>query len=134
MISAETAAGATADRPADASAAGSARFIHADGAAWADLGGGVWRQVLGHDAEMMMVRVRFAAGAVGAPHRHPHRQATLVESGRFRVRIGGETRELGAGDAFFIPPDVEHGVVAMEPGVLVDVFTPTRFDFLARAG
>jgi len=125
--------GAMANRSTDASAAGSPRFVHAADVAWADLGGGVWRQILGHDAEMMMVRVRFDAGAVGAPHHHPHRQATLVESGRFRVEIGGETRELGAGDGFFIPPNVEHGVVATEAGVLVDVFTPARADFLGKA-
>ncbi|HEX2205073.1 MAG TPA: cupin domain-containing protein [Longimicrobium sp.] len=97
---------------------------------WEALGGGVWRQLLGHDAAVMMVRVRFAAGAVGAPHRHPHRQVTLVESGRFRVEIGGETRVLGAGDCFFVAPEVEHGVTALEAGTLTDVFAPAREDFL----
>jgi quercetin dioxygenase-like cupin family protein len=113
---------------------GSPRFVHADAVAWDDLGGGVSRQVLGHDAALMMVRVRFEAGAVGSLHHHPHRQATLVESGRFHVEIAGETREMQAGDGFFIPPDVEHGVVAMEAGVLVDVFAPAREDFLPRDG
>ena len=111
---------------------GTARFAPAAEREWEDLGGGVARQILGYDAALMMVRVRFAAGAVGALHHHPHRQATLVESGRFRVEIGEETRELRAGDGFFIPPNVEHGVVAMEAGVLVDVFTPAREDFLPR--
>jgi len=79
-----------------------------------------------------MTRGTDTGGAVGAPHHHPNRQATLVETGRFRVEIGGETRELQAGDGFFIPPDVDHGVVAMEAGVLVDVFAPAREDFLNR--
>jgi quercetin dioxygenase-like cupin family protein len=70
--------------------------------------------------------------AVGVLHHHPHRQATLVESGRFEVRIGDETRVLDAGDGFFAVPDVEHGVVALEAGVLVDVFAPAREDFLNR--
>jgi quercetin dioxygenase-like cupin family protein len=111
----------------------SPRFLHAVDRPWTDLGS-VQRQVLGYDGEMMMVRVRFDAGAVGALHHHPHRQATLVESGRFRVEIGGEARELAAGDGFFIPPNVEHGVVAMDAGVLVDVFAPAREDFLDRDG
>ncbi|HYH79082.1 MAG TPA: cupin domain-containing protein [Longimicrobium sp.] len=111
---------------------GSPVFIDGSDRGWDDLGGGVSRQVLGYDAALMMVRVRFEAGAVGALHHHPHRQATLVETGRFRVEIADEARELGAGDAFFIPPDVEHGVVAMEAGVLVDVFAPARDDFLPR--
>jgi quercetin dioxygenase-like cupin family protein len=39
---------------------------------------GITRQVLGHDPTLMMVRVRFEAGAVGYVHRHPHRQATFT--------------------------------------------------------
>lgn len=113
---------------------GSTRFVHSGEQAWEDLGGGVSRQILGHDAELMMVRVRFQAGAVGAVHHHPHRQVTLVESGRFQVEVAHEARVLQAGDSFFAAPDVEHGVVALEAGVLVDVFAPARQDFLNRDG
>jgi quercetin dioxygenase-like cupin family protein len=114
--------------------AGSPVFVLAADARWEDLGGGVRRQLLGHDGELMMVRVKFEAGAVGALHHHPHRQATLVESGRFRVEVADESRVLEAGDGFFVSPDVEHGVVAMDAGVLVDVFAPAREDFLNRDG
>ena len=110
----------------------SARFVHGYAQPWEDLGGGVSRQILGYDAQLMMVRVRFEAGAVGAVHHHPHRQVTLVESGRFRVEVGYEGRTLHPGDGFFAAPDVEHGVTALEAGVLVDVFTPAREDFLGK--
>jgi quercetin dioxygenase-like cupin family protein len=106
-------------------------FLKRAGAEWEELGGGLQRQVLGYDASIMMVRVRFSEeGAVGALHHHPHRQTTLVESGRFEVEIDGEKQVLEAGDGFYIPPNVVHGVVALEPGVLTDVFTPAREDFL----
>ncbi|HEX2190042.1 MAG TPA: cupin domain-containing protein [Longimicrobiaceae bacterium] len=111
-------------------AAASPRFVRGAELPWEVLGGGVSRQVLGHDEALMMVRVRFDAGAVGALHHHPHRQVTLVESGRFRVEIAGETQVLAAGDGFLVPSGLEHGVVALEAGVLVDVFTPAREDFL----
>jgi len=110
--------------------ASTGRFVRGDERPWTDLGGGVRRQILGHDDALMMVRVRFEAGAVGALHHHPHRQVTLVESGRFEVEIAGEKQVLSAGDSFFAPPDVEHGVVALEAGVLADVFAPAREDFL----
>lgn len=97
---------------------------------WEELGGGVQRQMLCHDAGLMMVRVAFAAGAVGDLHHHPHRQVSYVESGRFEVTIGDDARELVAGDAFIVPPDAVHGVVALEAGVLIDVFSPPREDFL----
>lgn len=101
---------------------------------WETVGEGVQRQLLGHDDALMLVRVRFAAGAVGAVHHHPHRQVTYVESGSFRVTLGGEERTLIAGDTFFASPEVPHGVAALEAGSLLDVFTPARQDFLgARA-
>lgn len=109
------------------------RFVRGADRPWEELGGGVRRQILGHDEAVMMVRVKFEAGAVGALHHHPHRQVTLVESGRFLVQIGGEEQTLGAGDGFFVPPDVEHGVTALEAGVLADVFAPAREDFLDRS-
>jgi quercetin dioxygenase-like cupin family protein len=109
-------------------------FVKRTGVAWEDLGGGLQRQILGYDESIMMVRVRFMEGAVGALHQHPHRQTTLVESGRFEVEIAGEKQVLEAGDGFYIPPNVEHGVVALEAGVLADVFTPAREDFLNRGG
>ena len=91
---------------------------------------GVTRQILGHDPQLMMVRVVFEKGAVGSMHSHPHRQVTFVERGSFDVTIAGQTSRLQGGDCFFVPPDAVHGVVALEDGALVDVFTPTREDFL----
>ena len=105
-------------------------FIHATDQHWEDLGGGTQRQILGFDDALMMVRVKFEAGAVGTLHHHPHRQVTYVEAGRFEVEIGGARRTLEGGDSFFVPPEMTHGVVALERGALIDVFAPAREDFL----
>lgn len=88
------------------------------------------RQVLGHDSELMMVRVTFAQGAVGYVHAHPHRQVTYVESGRFRFTMDGRETEMWPGDCWFVPPGLPHGATAIEAGSLIDVFTPARADFL----
>jgi len=37
---------------------------------------------------------------------------------------------LNAGDAFYIPPNVLHGAICREAGVLIDVFSPMREDFI----
>jgi quercetin dioxygenase-like cupin family protein len=92
---------------------------------------GVTRQVLAYDETLMMVRVTFAAGAVGYIHSHPHRQVTFVERGRFRFTLDGRETELTAGDSWFVAPDLPHGVVALEAGALIDVFTPARAEFVA---
>jgi quercetin dioxygenase-like cupin family protein len=93
---------------------------------------GVTRQVLGHDAALMMVRVTFAKDAVGYLHHHPHRQVSYVERGAFEVSVGEATTVLRQGDCYFVPPDVPHGVKALEEASLIDVFAPARLDFLPR--
>jgi quercetin dioxygenase-like cupin family protein len=105
-------------------------FAEASDAGWRDLGAGVRRRVRLHLPQMMMVEVGFEAGAVGAPHAHPHIQCSYVEKGAFDVTIGGVTRRIARGGGFIVPANAEHGVVALEPGLLIDVFTPQRDDFL----
>jgi quercetin dioxygenase-like cupin family protein len=109
----------------------SAAFITTAETPWDTMGPGVKRQILGHGPDLMMVRVDFEKGSVGPLHHHPHRQVTWVAAGAFEVSVGGEKRTLRTGDCFFAVADVEHGVVALEAGTLIDVFTPAREDFLA---
>jgi quercetin dioxygenase-like cupin family protein len=97
---------------------------------WETVGDGVRRQVLGYGPDLMMVRVEFESGAIGALHHHPHRQVTYVASGTFEVSVDGRKERLGAGDCFFVAANLVHGVVALERGTLIDVFTPAREDFV----
>ena len=106
-------------------------FISSAEVAWEKAGEGVRRQVLGHGTDLMVVRVEFEANAIGLLHHHPHRQATYVAAGKFDVTVGKETRQLTTGDVFYAASDVVHGVKALEGGVLVDVFTPIRQDFIS---
>jgi quercetin dioxygenase-like cupin family protein len=105
-------------------------IIHRHDAPTEAVDAGVTRQILGHDPQLMMVRVTFAEGAVGSVHTHPHRQVTYVESGRFHFTLNGSVAEMAAGDCWFVPPGVPHGAVALEAGALIDVFAPAREDFL----
>jgi quercetin dioxygenase-like cupin family protein len=109
------------------------RFIASAATPWERVGEGVRRQILGHGADLMMVTVEFEAGAIGPLHRHPHRQATYVVRGRFETTIDGEMQILEAGDSFYVPANLDHGVRALTAGTLIDVFTPTRQDFLGSA-
>jgi quercetin dioxygenase-like cupin family protein len=105
-------------------------FINSENTEWEIVDNGVERKILGYDEKLMMVCVRFEKGAVGTLHHHIHRQISYVESGRFDVTINGKKSILEKGDCFFVAPDLVHGVVALEKGILVDVFTPARMDFL----
>ena len=79
---------------------------------------------------IMLVKVKFEKGAVGSVHEHHHIQVSYVESGAFEMTIGDEMKILKAGDGFYVLPHVFHGSVCIEPGVLIDVFSPHREDFL----
>ncbi len=91
---------------------------------------GVTRQVLADSPELMVVAFRFQEGGQGALHNHPHVQSTYVESGRFRFSMDGEEFEVGPGDTFVIPSEAVHGCTCLQPGTLIDCFTPRRDDFL----
>jgi quercetin dioxygenase-like cupin family protein len=97
---------------------------------WVDSAPGIRRKVLCHDDSVMLVRFAFQAGAVGVEHSHPHKQVSVIESGRFDVTIAGETKRLGPGDSYLVAPNLLHGAAAVEAGVIVDVFLPAREDFL----
>ena len=94
------------------------------------VGDGLVRQLLGYDESLLLARVEFEAGAVGAVNSHTHAQVSYVVSGEFDVYIDGVETRLGPGDSFFIEPNLAHGAVCHEAGVLIDVFSPAREDFL----
>jgi len=97
---------------------------------WETAGTGIQRQVFGYDDKIMLVKVKFEKGAVGSLHQHFHSQATYVESGVFELTIGDEKKILKKGDGYYVPPNVIHGCICIEPGLLIDVFSPLRQDFL----
>lgn len=96
-----------------------------------EVGPGLKRQILGYNNEIMAVRAIFEEGAVGESHKHAHSQVVYVVSGKFDVTVGDETRSLVAGDSFYIAPETMHGAICREAGVLIDMFSPAREDFLA---
>ncbi len=97
---------------------------------WENPGPGITRQIMAYDGQLMMVKVHFEKGAVGTLHEHYHSQATYVASGKFELTIGTEKRVLVEGDGYYVAPDLIHGCVCLEEGVLIDTFSPVRADFL----
>ena len=78
----------------------------------------------------MLLKVHFDEGGIGPKHEHYHSQVTYVVSGKFELTIGDETKMMKRGDAFYIPPHVVHGAICMKIGVLIDIFSPIREDFI----
>lgn len=96
-----------------------------------DAAPGVQRRVLAYSDQLMCVENTFQKGAVGALHNHPHTQITYVVSGKFSFTIDGETRTVSAGDTMLKENGIPHGCTCLESGVLLDIFTPMRKDFVS---
>ena len=107
-------------------------FLLGDQTPRESVGEGLTRQLFGFDDAILMARVEFEVGAVGEVHAHRHSQVTYVESGEFDVYIDGVETRLGPGDGFYIQPNLDHGAVCRKAGVLIDVFSPVREDFLEQ--
>ena len=105
-------------------------FIENRDIPWEQMDKGVRRKIMSYDNNLMLVNVEFEKGGIGNLHQHYHSQITFIESGIFEVEIGGEKKVLSKGDGFYIPPNVLHGAVCLEAGVLIDVFSPMREDFV----
>lgn len=105
-------------------------FVKNDEVQLSNLGGGVSRKILAYDKDLMSVEVRFEKGAIGATHSHPHTQISYVLAGSFEATIGDQTMIISKGDTYITPPNAPHGVVCLESGALLDIFTPMRKDFL----
>lgn len=91
---------------------------------------GVTRRVMCYSDNLMMCEITFERGAQGNFHRHPHEQITYIAEGKFRFTIDGEECDVSKGDSVFMPSGSLHGVTCLEPGKLVDVFSPKRDEFL----
>ena len=108
-------------------------FQFKDELPWEDLKNGLQRQLFGFDEKLMMLKIKFEKGAVGTLPSHPHSPATYIESGVFDMTIDNVTKRLCAGDGYFVATGLEHGIVCVEAGMLVDVFSPHREDFLTNS-
>lgn len=93
-------------------------------------GEGVSRKILAYGDDLMCVENYFETGAVGALHSHPHTQITYVVEGEFEFTIGEETRIVKKGDTLLKQDGIVHGCVCKEKGLLLDIFTPMRKDFV----
>ena len=76
--------------------------------------------------------VELDPGSVVPEHRHENEQLGMVLQGSLTFRIGDESRELGPGGTWSIPPNVPHEVHTGPDGaVVIDVFSPGRSDWAA---
>jgi unsaturated pyranuronate lyase len=79
---------------------------------------------------MTLAIVDLAPNAAVSEHRHENEQLGFILQGSMTFTIGGEKRELRAGDTYVIPSNVPHDAMAGPDGcTAVDAFAPPRADW-----
>ena len=106
-------------------------FVSDESLDWETVAPGMKRKIMAYDKSLMLVKVAFEKGAVGTLHHHYHTQISYVESGSFEVQIDGVKKVLNTGDVFYAAPNLVHGALCLEQGMLIDVFSPMREDFVS---
>lgn len=86
--------------------------------------------VLAHGPESMVTKMLYKAGDDPPSHHHPNEQSGYVISGKYVLTIGGTAHEIGPGDSYAIPHDVDHRIEILVPGEVLDFFSPPRQDYL----
>jgi quercetin dioxygenase-like cupin family protein len=83
-----------------------------------------------HSGNMTIARLELRKDTQVAEHSHHNEQITMVERGALKFAIDGGHKVVRAGETLVIPPNVLHGVVALEDTVIFDIFAPRRDDWL----
>ena len=105
-------------------------FIEDKSQEWEAVAPGVKRKIVTYDDRIMLVKVYFETGGIGTVHNHYQTQLSYISKGVFEVEIDGKKQVLKQGDVFHAAPNLFHGVVCLEEGELIDVFSPMREDFV----
>ena len=77
---------------------------------------------------MELIWAEFQPGSSYPLHSHEREQFSFMLSGRMRLTVGDQVSEIGAGDMWYAPSNVEHGgeILGDEPVVFVDAYSPPR--------
>jgi quercetin dioxygenase-like cupin family protein len=91
---------------------------------------GVSFDLLSVGNELMVTKMRYKSGDFVPSHNHPNEQSGYVLSGIYMLRVDDLDEILTKGDSYSIPANAEHSMEILEPGEIIDIFTPQRTDYL----
>ena len=86
--------------------------------------------VLSHGTHTMVTKMLYKQGDNVPFHKHPNEQSGYVLSGRYRIIFGDHDHLIAPGDTYSIPKNTEHRIEIIEPGEVLDFFSPPRADYL----
>jgi quercetin dioxygenase-like cupin family protein len=81
---------------------------------------------------IMIARVLLKKGCVVPEHSHHNEQLTYILEGALKFWIDGKEIVVNAGEVLTIPPHMPHRAEALMDTVDLDVFNPTRADWINK--
>jgi len=89
----------------------------------------IWRKVVTGE-KLTVAQLYLAKDAVVPVHHHENEQMSNLLEGALKFNLDGKEVIVRKGDILQIPPNVPHGVVALEDTFCIEIFTPIRSDWL----
>ncbi len=86
--------------------------------------------LLSHGPESMVTKMLYKKEDSVPFHKHPNEQSGYVISGKYRIIFGNIDQVVGPGDSYSSPRDTAHRIEIIDPGEVVDFFSPPRRDYL----
>jgi quercetin dioxygenase-like cupin family protein len=86
--------------------------------------------VMSHGPDTMITKMLYKKEDDVPFHKHPNEQTGYVISGKYRILFGDYNQVIGPGTAYSIPKNTEHRIEVIEPGEVLDFFSPPRADYL----
>ena len=91
---------------------------------------GVKFEVLAIGDKSMVTKMNYKPGDFVPLHSHPNEQCGFVISGEYKIIFNDICEILREGDSYSIPENIAHSLEVIVAGVVIDVFTPPRIDYL----
>lgn len=89
----------------------------------------IWRKVVNGE-KLTMAQLYLAKDGVVPVHHHENEQMSYVLEGALKFNLDGKEVIVRKDEILVIPPNVPHGVVALEDTFDIEVFSPVRSDWL----
>ena len=94
---------------------------------------GIRQKTLVFGEHTLMTEFVLTKGSALPLHAHVYEQTGYLVKGHMILKIGGQEFDAHPGDSWNIPSNVEHGARIAEDSVAIEVFSPAREDYLAKA-
>ena len=91
---------------------------------------GIRIKTIMYGKDTLMAEFKLRKGSVLLEHSHINEQTGYLVKGKIKLYINDSSRTINPGDSWNIPSNEKHTAEIIEDFIAVEVFTPSRDDYL----